>query len=244
MNGRFDMKTMFAAKYVVCILIMIFPHYAEAASDSVKNDQNNYLGDRVTFPVRIHVKIDSVDYCIPGGTPLKGLGSANDNGDVIFRMSSYRTYKACDGKTKIPDDIPFTVDGATLKNYSPDRIGLTYGMLVVPYKYQAKGSKEFDGQTSVGPYFGYRFDKSSLGFGFKFIGFIGASSISVTQNVNGTDETQNLMGLSYGLGIIGQAKNEFQMGVVFGADRVSESANYVNNGKMWIAIALGYSFAN
>jgi len=245
MKGN-NMNSKTIGKYLLLLGALCSPHYSTAEvakTGSIPNDNANYLGDRITFPVRINVKIENVDYCIPAGTPLKGLGAADSNGNVLFHVSSYRTYKACDGKTAIPDDIAFEIGSDVLKANVPDRIGITYGALVVPYKYHLNGSKEFSGGTTVGPYFGYRFDRNSIGLGIKIIGFVGGSSISVTQNVDGNDTTQNLAGFSYGLGIIGQAKNEFQMGVIFGADRVSQSAHYVDNGKLWLAVGLGYSFS-
>jgi hypothetical protein len=32
------------------------------------------------------------------------------------------------------------------------------------------------------------------------------------------------------------------MGLVIGADRVSKSARYADNGKMWLAVSLGFDF--
>ena len=98
-------------------------------------------------------------------------------------------------------------------------------------------------RTTIGPYLGYRFDENDHGYGVKAILFTGASAVTVNQTVNGKETTQNLAGFSFGGGFIGQVKNEFQLGIILGVDRVSESAKYEDNGKVWVAVGLGYSFS-
>jgi hypothetical protein len=127
-----------------------------------------------------------------------------------------------------------------MKSLEPARYGLTYGALVVPYKYFYSGSKDFISQTSIGPYFGYR--SSTLGFETKLIGFFGATTASVTQNVNGQNATQSLAGFSYGIGLIGEIKQSFQLGIVIGVDKVSDSVAYPNSGQPWVAVSLGFEF--
>jgi hypothetical protein len=43
-------------------------------------------------------------------------------------------------------------------------------------------------------------------------------------------------------------KDSFQLGLVLGWDRVGRSANFANNGKLWLAgwlaVSLGYAFSN
>jgi hypothetical protein len=125
----------------------------------------------------------------------------------------------------------------------PDRFGLSYGGLIVPYKYHFTGSKQFNANTTLAPYMGYRIDKETLGRSIELIGFVGAAPVSASQNVNGQSTTQTLAGFSYGGGIIGKLKDTFQWGVVIGADRVGGGSTYPDNGKPWVAIELGYSFS-
>jgi hypothetical protein len=75
------------------------------------------------------------------------------------------------------------------------------------------------------------------------VGFLGGAGVSVEQNIDSEKKMQTLAGVSYGLGVIGSIKNEFQLGVIVGADRVSNNANYGNNGKWWIALGIGFSFS-
>lgn len=136
-----------------------------------------------------------------------------------------------------------TIKDAMLTGVMPDRYGLTYGTLLVPYKYQLGGDKSFASKASVGGYLGFRQDRSGWsGLALQYVGFIGAATVPVSQTIDGQSQVQQISGVSYGLGILGTVKSEFQMGLVIGADRVSKNANYVNNGKPWIALSLGFAF--
>lgn len=221
-------------------LMLLMGSYANA-----QNDKNNYDGDRLTFSVNVKAKFGNHSTCIPKGTELRGFPPTTD-GSLNVRVEKLnKDAPACGGDTNVnaTENIVLNIPKEEIDKTPPNRFGLCYGALVVPYKYHFTGSKDFNGNSSVGPYMGYRFDKESFGVSAEFVGFIGVSNISVTQSVNGQNTTQSLAGFSYGLGIIGNVKNSFQLGVVFGADRVSGSANYKDNGKIWGAIELGYSFA-
>jgi hypothetical protein len=94
----------------------------------------------------------------------------------------------------------------------------------------------------MGPYLGYRLSKASYGLEVKFIGFLGATTASVNQNVNGQNTTQSLAGFSYGVGVIGEIKKSFQLGFVIGVDKFSDSLAYPNSGQPWLAVSLGFEF--
>lgn len=114
----------------------------------------------------------------------------------------------------------------------------------MPFKYYVSGDKEFKSGGTIAPYLGYRFDQNYLGVGVKLVGFLGGAGVPVEQEVDGEKKTQTLAGLSYGLGVIGTIKGDFQLGLILGADKVSKSAKYNNNGKLWVAVGVGFSFAN
>ncbi|MFZ6723371.1 hypothetical protein [Undibacterium sp. Ji49W] len=226
------------------------------------NDASNYMGDRIKSGyTRSAYKVDMTSNskdaalaCVPQFFTLRGIGKINvklnqakdsqlESAFVVTNDTpTDNDTSLCKDKSKIVKLGEVVVfPSPDLVTLPPDRYGLTYGTLMVPYKYHV-GSKNFSGGTSVGGYMGYRQEKSGLGLGLQFVGFVGAGQIPVTQSVNGQDKTQNLTGLSYGLGIIGTVKDKFHMGFILGADRVNTDAGYKDNGKPWIAIELGYAF--
>ena len=226
------------------------------------NDESKYQGDILSFPVRIHgtyapgfIPRDKPQtVCIPADTSVRALGEYTDENDPKkTRYVNVRLHRRihmtepgtdCDGNS-VPADVIIRIKEDDLNNSGPNRYGLTYGALVVPYKYHVSGSKSFDGSSSIAPFLGYRADKAFFGFSVKGILFAGASAIRVNRtDQNGQSRDDTLAGFTYGLGILGTVKKEFQLGIVFGADRVSHGSDYADNGKWWGAVALGFSFAN
>lgn len=237
------------------------PEKALVAFPSPANDNDDYLGDRIKYGyTRSAYKVDMISdkktltlVCVPQYFTLKGIGklsvkldpakdSKPENAFVVTGVESKNIDRTlCEGTTTIalgevvvfaPNDIVST---------PPNRYGLTYGTLMVPYKYHI-GSKNFSSSASVGGYLGFRQENSLIGL--QWIGFMGVGQIPVTQNVNGEDKTQNLTGVSYGIGLLGTVKDKFHMGVILGADRVNPGSGYKDSGKPWIAVELGYAFSN
>ena len=222
------------------------------------NDEENYEGDNLSFPVNIKGtyktfgSTTTTTVCIPANTDLQALGNSVDNlGVVVYLLEpgllEDPVIKSCGGTggETIPVGVAITILKTDVKRNVPSRFGLTYGVLVVPYKYNFEGSENFEGNSTVGPFLGYRFDKTGYGFGVKAIAFIGGAAIKVDRtDENGDNNDETVAGFSYGVGLIGEVKNEFQLGIVFGQDKVSSGSDYEDNGKWWGAVALGFSFAN
>lgn len=212
------------------------------------NDDTNYQGDKLSFPVKIKGKLDRPDggteICIPKSTSLRGLTNLTEDGLAVQLANVLGTPLDCSkDNVPIPDDRVIYIDKQTIEHSAPTRYGLTYGMLLVPFKYHMQGEHEFASGGTVAPYLGYRFDRNYLGLGFKLVGFLGGAGVSVLQNVDGVETTQTLAGLSTGFGFLGTIKNEFQFGLIFGSDHVSDSANYPRNGEWWVALGVGFSFS-
>ncbi len=157
------------------------------------------------------------------------------------------------------DDVVMIKD-SVLSSLPPMRFGFVYGTLTVPYKYFPKlksrkqTSPKLLGSSTVGGYFGVRrpFDFISdifnsdlflLGVDLQAIVFCGTVPITIEeQDASGQSTSSTAMGVSYGGGLVGQIKQRFSLGFVFGTDIVDKKVHYSNNGKLWIAAELGYSF--
>jgi len=229
---------------VLCFIVFILISFSQIANAQA-NDDKNFEGDRISFPFNINVKDGNNNtYCIPAGSTLLGMGPISTDGTLTV-LNKKKIIEDCSKEKKeVSTIVALIIDKDTMDKYKPNRFGLTYGTLVVPFKYHLYGSKEFNGDCAVGPYLGYRFDKNGWwGLDFKLVGFAGASAVKVNQTVNGNETTQTLAAFSYGGGVIFEVKHEFQMGIIAGWDQVSDSAKYEDNGKLWVAVGLGYSFS-
>jgi hypothetical protein len=224
------------------------------ATAAPASDQTNYVSDKIKFQTNMFVqKVDMTAEaktlsaaCVPAYSTLRGIGTLKIGTETrpAFVVTNVSKSAGCNTGIVNENDV-VVLNQADIDSTPPDRYGLTYGALLVPYKYHLGGSKTFTGNTSVGGYVGFRQDRTGvMGIALEYIAFLGASAVPVAQNTNGQSTTQNLSGVSYGLGIIGNVKGAFHMGVVVGADRVNPNAGYVDNGKPWVAVELGYSFSN
>jgi hypothetical protein len=207
-------------------------------------------GQRIIPSVNIQAKLtdeSSQTVCIPAGTVLEIIGEKGD--DIYVKLLKDKkssespviqscTIPSSTNKT-IDCNLSYTIEKNTYETRGFARSGATYGALVVPFKYQLTKDKEFSGGSTIGAYAGYRFEwLNRLGFTAVPIVFGGASNISVNSGGN----NKSVMGFSYGLGLIGTYQT-FQSGVVLGWDRVGKNEGYMYNGKPWIAVQVGYSFA-
>jgi hypothetical protein len=221
-----------------------------AAAQGANNDQSNFEGDRVSFAVAVKATIIKFDgalgqpVCLPPGTQIWGIGTSTQSGQEGTLFRTKKDVTSCDTPSvQIPNSSKLLIQSKDINPPTPNRSGLTYGILAVPFKFHLSGEKDFTGSATVGPYLGYRADpEGSLGFGIAVVGFLGAANIAVSEPGSGSTSPQNLAGFSYGVGLIGTVKGNFQLGGVLGFDRVSANANYQYNGHPWVAVELGYSF--
>lgn len=218
-------------------------------------DQADFLGDRINYDFALEAhKVQlgqdggrKTPACIKAGTSLKGRGKVLQNGEPLlaFRVSAPPPGGAggCDPKLgALAEGDVVLIDPKVLQQLPPNRFGLSYGTLLVPYKYQIKGDKSLSGGASLGGYLGYR--EAFSGYSSRFVVFGGVTKVDVPKTSDGQTQIESVAGLSYGVGWLGTVKDSFQLGLVIGADRVGKSAAYVNNGKTWLALSLGFPFSN
>ncbi len=245
---KLDFHTALKTFLAMLILPALSPNNIVSAAQPV-NDQDNYQGDRVTFPVKLLKAKNAAgeEACLPANIGLRGLGPATGGQNfIVIETKVDYSQSGCPADTKLFKNSDFVwVSTEDIKEYAPNRYGLTYGALVVPFKKQLSGNKDFTSNSaSVGPYIGYRWSKGTLGVALELVGYAGLTSISVPQNVNGQNTSQSLSAISYGVGLIGIIKQNFQVGVVIGADHTNANSGYQYNGKPWLSFSLGYNFSN
>ena len=232
--------------------------------DKAASDADNFIGDLIDYADELRVKgiklgeKKTTEVCVPAGAKMRGIGKATltgpDNKPVEFSLFQVKDFNAkrtacLDAKSTDGEDTKqaqigtiVALDPVMLRKSPPDRYGYTFGTLVVPYKYQFKGDRSTSGGATLGGYVGYR--ATVYGSSTIVMAFAGATKVDVPSTKDGKPVIDSLAGLSYGVGVLGSIKDAFKLGVVVGADRVSKSANYVNNGKAWVSFSLGYDFFN
>lgn len=214
-------------------------------SATLPNDKENYIGDAVRFLLDVNATIVTTaqaanaqeePICIPGRTRMNVISQDNDGITVTLKEN----VKDCSNKILTSVGVGYKIKKEELKNKGFSRVGVTYGTLVLPFKYQLSGNKDITGSATVGAYVGWRLESfHNVGTTFTPIAFAGASVISG----NGTNgNSSNTMGFSWGVGFIITLKGAFELGGAIGCDSVGSGANYDYNNKPWISVQIGYSF--
>lgn len=178
--------------------------------------------------------VDVKDRTRPASTVA---GTATKEGDGLKDL-----FRCASDKDLRKGDV-VVIASETIETLRARRTGVAFGTLLVPYKYHLRSNKEFSGGATVGGYVGGRIEWTA--FEAQYMGFLGASAIEVARaGADGNVNKESHAGLSYGFGLLGTIKDDFQLGVVLGWDRVGKSVGYANNGKPWLAISLGFGFSN
>jgi len=149
-------------------------------------------------------------------------------------------------------------------------LGISYGVLTVPYKYHFS-DHALTGGSTVGGYLGltqnWGFTQVSevVGAGLALVSTTAAtsnftsgtaggttsgiatahSSAASTPNSSTAGTTSTLTGLTLAAGLLGKIGNtNTQFGLLAGVDVVAKSDNYQYSGKPWLSLSIGYSFSN
>lgn len=230
------------------------------------NSKDNFQGDRVVFSQRVPITV--VDdgggtraLTLQPGTELRGIGQSTPTKvdfvvihcSAILGLFGHSEAVTADGKgcevatdreqkiVALPNGSVVQIDSQYLQSNPPNRYGLAFGGLVVPFKFQLTGAHQLSASATVGPYMGYKFAAQTVGFAGTAALFAGASNIAVTKA--GSTSTQQLAGFSAGGGLLFEIKGGFQAGAVCGIDSVGSGQGFEYNNKPWLALQLGYSFS-
>jgi hypothetical protein len=150
--------------------------------------------------------------------------------------------KACLSAGLVSKDTSYTIAKEELNKYDFKRSGVTFGGLVVPFKFRLGGDQAVTSSSTVAPY---------LGFTSRYLQFFGLSLdpvitaglafVPVTNPATGTSESKSAF--SYGAGfVLTSSKNEqFHAGLIIGKDVLSSSdrAKDPNVDKAWISFYVG-----
>jgi hypothetical protein len=130
--------------------------------------------------------------------------------------------------------------------------------LVIPLKIRpaiASNPLQFNGDVSIGPYFGYQTGSKTYSFESQMVQttltlclFSTPSLVKLdasNNSISDADPTNNLLGISAGGGILFDL-NHIQFGLVSGFDWISGAASKTWNyqGKPWYAFTIAYNLIN
>jgi len=146
-----------------------------------------------------------------------------------------------DKRVKLYTDYKITA--TTITNVDYKRSGVTFGGLVVPFKFRLGKSKELVSSATIAPYVGFRTASSIFGLYFTPVLAAGLSTVPVADIANSTTATKTAYTVAAGIKLSSTKNENFNAGLLIGhdylnkADRLSDP----NVSKPWISLYLGYS---
>ncbi len=111
---------------------------------------------------------------------------------------------------------------------------IVHGTLAVPFKYR-NNTQQVTGDGTIGYYAGISFHNRRWSYAPILAG--GVSNVKVVTDGAEKDE----FGITVTTGMLVTFRDKFQIGVVAGVDRISDST-WEHNGKLWTSFMIGYQF--
>lgn len=248
--------------FLVLVIILVFSNSAfseEAAATpapeaTYPSDEDRLDGDHLTL--RVNAKIfkafedkgeDPVLKCAPKGSEI--IVTKDGSGDSIslrFHSVPKETEKdldGCKGGDRVNESTQYSTKRLDLLAYDFRRSGVTYGGLVVPFKFYLGGDKKISPSSTVAPYIGFR---GPAPFGLTFTPIISAGLGLVPVSNPDSDKTETKTALSTAIGLVlSSSKNQsFNAGLIVGKDFLSSADRETDPtvSKAWFSVYLGYSF--
>jgi hypothetical protein len=199
--------------------------------------------------------------CAPPGTGL--AVSRDQSGTLIVRFYDIPSLtevkkdfdvKAGDGEFEklwkrcedslVNNYTSYKIDRDELLTHDFKRSGVTFGGLLIPFKYRLSGDKGFVSSSTVAPYVGFRTRYlQTFGVSFTPILSAGVAFVPVRNPNGGTDpETKNAMSFAAGFVMTTSKDEKFNAGVVIGRDVLSDSDRRLdpNVNKPWLSFYIGF----
>ena len=215
-----------------------------------RSASGNYVGDCFTVvatPLPNPLKFDA-------GEKLVVLSQREDGEDKLLAVAGAKL------KSVGPVSVPYFCDvaGSEIKSVraselnaaGAERLGWTYGVLALPFKYY-RDDHSFGAGASLGPYIGRRSGAAGSAITFAAAATIGAVKGEIKDASGNVTGTPDLLAFSVAVGWMydiskASGVKPFKIGLFVGQDRVSKdkAVTYKQNGKGWVAFQIGFDFTD
>lgn len=218
------------------------------------SDEDRFDGDRLLLRVNANifkpVNNDSSTKCAPRGSKM--AVTKDDGSSMSIRFVSvpdeadWKKNKSaltdCPIAKRVNNVTQYTVSRADLDNYDFGRSGVTFGGLIVPFKFYLGGDNRITASSMVAPYVGFRFP-DFFGITLQPVLSAGLGLVPVVDSTTNTTETKASFSTAVGFVFTSSKSDSFNSGLIFGKDFLSEADQKADPqiDKVWMSIYVGYS---
>jgi hypothetical protein len=138
----------------------------------------------------------------------------------------------------------YKIAKSALEQHAFRRSGVTFGGLLVPFKYRLGNAKELVSSSAMAPYVGFRTAWfQNWGLSFTPVLAAGLSLVPVTDAGSSTTSTRAGYTLALGARLTSSKNEAFSAGLLFGRDFLSKSDRALdpNVSKPWLSFYVGFS---
>ena len=253
------------ASCVFCVAAVLQgPAWAQG-NDSTKpgslpGDRDALGGDHLTLRTNAYGFKEAssdkpADKCAPQGSTLRVLQELNGMVTVQFRdipdqprgvlgtpQVTQEALDACKADKRVNTYTAYQISRTALEGFGFRRSGVTFGGLVVPFKYRLGGDKGIVSSSTVAPYVGFR-TSYLQGYGVSFTPVLsaGLGLVPVTDPNQDKTDTKPAFSMAIGIVMTSSKNDQFNAGLVFGRDLLSKSDRALdpNVDKPWLSFYLG-----
>jgi hypothetical protein len=193
-------------------------------------------------------------FCAPAGT--KGVVNNETDDAVYITISSLPPQEGlmntkldtaalslCVDTDRVKVSNQYVLPKATLAKHSFVRTGVSFGGLVIPFKYRVGKEKELVSSPAIAPFVGFRTAWfQTFGLTFTPVAAAGLSLVPVADS-NGQTSNRAAYTVAIGIRLTSNKNDKFQAGVLYGRDFLNknDAANDPKLLKPWISVYLGAS---
>jgi hypothetical protein len=229
---------------------------AQAESASFASDRDSLVGDHVRLQTHvIGFKESGVanpqPRCAPSGSGVSIRRDVKGTFTVRFYdvpnvkqqdLEGTDLGKACRNAGLVSKDSSYTIPAEELMTYDFKRSGVTFGALVIPFKFRLGGDRAVTASSTVAPYLGFT-SRYLQFFGLTLnpVATAGVAFVPVTNPATGKAETRPGFSLGGGLVLKSSKNDQFSAGLIVGRDVLSKSDRDLdpNVSKAWLSFYLG-----
>ena len=159
-------------------------------------------------------------------------------------VRSKETITDCDSKSLVNTYTQYKIKKSVLKQVGYTRTGVTFGGLVVPFKFRFGTNKTLSASPAVAPYVGFRTGWfQSYGVTFTPVVAAGLSLVPVTNADTSATSTKTALTVAGGLRFTSSKSDAFSAGLLIGYDFINKSDREGDKSltKPWLSFYVGAS---
>ncbi len=241
----------------VSVFLVALPAFAQN-STPLPSDENKLVGDHVRLLTNIGgfkpFPTGSGEFCAPAGSRLavsdedgttlyvRFLSITNED-DTFLGASFKEALKQCPPAMRVNDFTAYKLARTSLQHLDYRRSGISFGGLVVPFKFRLGSSKELVSSASIAPYVGFRTASFAFGLSFTPVLAAGLSLVPVADPSTNSTSSKSAYTLAIGFRLASSKNENFNAGFLIGKDYLSAADRALDPSvtEKWISIYLGYS---